>query len=228
LRGANPRDAEGPAVGDINQLEWVRRHLPRAKPPVLEIGSKKYGPVSQNYRSLFVNRGVYIGCDMQPGEGVDVVADLTADFETLPSLLREMRFGTILCLSVMEHVRDIYAFAANLQRLLADDGVAFVSVPWVWRFHGYPSDYWRFSPEALKFLFEPLTIDPLNSCVSYQTPGRFGPIAPEHLNAYPDYDADTMPTSSVGRWVCRLARRFRQPRQVLYPTMINAVFQKAA
>ena len=146
-------------MGDINQLEWVRQHLARARPPFLEIGSKQYGTVSQDYRCLLAGRGSYIGCDMAAGAGVDVVADLTADFERLPAPLRMTRFKTILCMSVMEHVRDVYRFTANLRRLLADDGIAFISVPWVWRFHGYPSDYWRFSPEALKFLFEPLALD---------------------------------------------------------------------
>jgi SAM-dependent methyltransferase len=215
-------------MGDVNQLDWVRRHAANLRPPFLEIGSKHYGPVSQDYRTLLAGRGPYLGTDLAPGDGVDVVADLTADFEALPEPLRLVKFRTIICLSVMEHVRDVYKFAANLRRLLADDGVALVSVPWVWRFHGYPSDYWRFSPEALKFLFEPLALDAANSCVSYQQPGRFGPLSAEHLNAYPDYEADTAPPSRAGRALWRLARRWRAPRPVLYPTMINAVFRRAA
>jgi len=224
-------------MGDVNQLEWVRRNLSRARPPVLEIGSKHYGPVSQDYRQLFARLGPYTGCDMQAGDGVDVVADLTADFDSLPGSLTRLRYRTILCMSVMEHVRDVYRFAANLRRLLAEDGVALISVPWVWRFHGYPSDYWRFSPEALKFLFEPLALDQARSCISYQQPGRFGELSADVLNAYPDYEADSAPESRVGRaaigWYQKLTRRLaprcsRTPRQVLYPTMINAVFQQAA
>ncbi len=224
-------------MGDVNQLEWVRRNLHRLRPPVLEIGSKNYGAVSQDYRSLLSHPGPYLGTDMAPGDGVDVVADLTADFDALPEPLRATKFRTVLCMSVMEHVRDVYRFAANLRRLLADDGVALISVPWVWRFHGYPSDYWRFSPEALKFLFEPLALDGAASCLSYQQPGRFDRLSPDVLGTYPDYDADTAPASRTGRaalrWYQRVAAKVaprwaRSRRQVLYPVMVNAVFHRAA
>jgi SAM-dependent methyltransferase len=221
-------------MGDANQYEWVKKHADRVEAPILEIGSKNYGSVSYDYRGLFVGRGAYVGADMSPGDGVDVVADLTADFDCLPESLRTTRFGAILCLSVMEHVRDIYRFALNLRQLLAADGVAFVSVPWVWRFHGYPSDYWRFSPEALRFLLAPLQLDETASCISHQQLGSFNPLCHGLLNTYPDYAGDTAPASRAGRWIVnqyqRLAQRFaprmgRSKRQVLYPTMINAVFR---
>lgn len=223
-------------MGDVNQIDWVRRNLEHVRPPILEIGSKNYGSVSQNYRGLLANHGPYVGTDMAPGDGVDVVADLTADFESLPEALRKTTFGTILCMSVMEHVRDVYKFAVNLRRLLADDGFAFISVPWVWRFHGYPSDYWRFSPEALKFLLAPLQLDAASSCVSYQPPGQIAPLSVESIASYPDYERDTAPPTRLGRATVRLIRGLtrlapgigRTRRQVLYPTMINAVFRSAA
>jgi SAM-dependent methyltransferase len=222
-------------MGDVNQYEWVKKHAPGTISPVLEVGSKIYGSVSYDYRSLFVGSSEYVGTDLSPGDGVEVVADLTADFDILPERLRNTKFGTIICMSVMEHVRDVYKFAANLCRLLAGNGTAFVSVPWVWRFHGYPSDYWRFSPEALRFLFEPLVLDEARSCISFQQVGAFVPLSNEILNVYPDYEADTAPHGRIGRLAERLYRRLalctpprwnRSRRQVLYPTMINALFQE--
>jgi SAM-dependent methyltransferase len=222
-------------MGDVNQYEWVKEHFSRTSSPVLEVGSKNYGSVSYDYRSLFAGIGEYVGTDLAPGNGVEIVADLTSDFESLPERLRKTKFGTIICMSVMEHVRDVYRFAANLRRLLADDGIAFISVPWVWRFHGYPSDYWRFSPEALKFLFEPLVLDVARSCISFKDPGAVRPLSNDILNVYPDYEADYAPRTRAGRLAeriyTRLAGRLAPPSkrsrgQVLYPTMINAVFQK--
>ncbi len=225
-------------MGDVNQYEWVRRNLGRLRGPVLETGSKRYNRnVSYDYRSLLAPLGAYVGTDLAPGDGVDVVADLTADFDALPEALRGTKFGTIVSMSVMEHVRDVYKFASNLRRLLDDDGTLLVSVPWVWRFHGYPSDYWRFSPEALKFLLAPLFLDECASCVSYQQPGNFAPLCAEVLNAYPNLDADTAPPSRVGRLGQRLyngvmrrisPRLLPEPRRVLYPTMINAYFHRRA
>lgn len=218
-------------MGDINQFEWIRNNIELIRPPILEIGSKYYtSEVSHDYRTLLAPLGEYVGTDLSPGGNVDVVADLTTDFAKLPEPLREGRFRTIICMSVMEHVRDVYRFAEHVKRLMADDAVAFISVPWVWRFHGYPSDYWRFSPESLRFLFDPLALDEERSCVSYQQPGRYGPLSSQELAAYPDYEADTTPTSRVGRFLLRALTRvipLARPgkRQVLYPCMINAVFR---
>ena len=224
-------------MGDVNQLAWVKAHEDRVQAPILEIGSKIYSAgVSMDYRSRYADRGLYLGIDMQPGDGVDLVADLTTDPRTWPEPLRSTKFRTIICMSVMEHVRDVYRFAANLKQLLAEDGTAFISVPWVWRFHGYPSDYWRFSPEALKFLFEPLALDEKASCVSYQPAGEVTPLTAQGLSVYPDYDKDVAPPPAKKGAIAALravcGKLFPAPargrRQVLYPTMINAAFARAA
>src|SRR5262245_44964091 len=47
-------------MGDVNQFEWVKKHAHRIKFPVLEIGSKNYGAVSYDYRSLFAGMGDYV------------------------------------------------------------------------------------------------------------------------------------------------------------------------
>ena len=47
--------------------------------------------------------------------------------------------------------------AANLTRLLRPDGQLCISVPFSWKFHGYPSDYWRFTPDAFRSLLKPFT-----------------------------------------------------------------------
>jgi hypothetical protein len=33
------------------------------------------------------------------------------------------------------------------------DGTIFVLVPFVWRIHAYPNDYWRMSPAAIRSIF---------------------------------------------------------------------------
>jgi hypothetical protein len=47
--------------------------------------------------------------------------------------------------------------AANIERLMAPGATLFVSVPFCWRVHGYPSDYWRMTPDGLLALFS--TVD---------------------------------------------------------------------
>lgn len=89
-----------------------------------------------------------VGIDMEPGAGVDVVLDLE---EPTPEWLGT--FAHIDLLSTLEHSRRPWLMAANLEKLLEPDGTIYVTVPWVWRLHSYPSDYWRMNPGAVRHLF---------------------------------------------------------------------------
>ena len=145
-------------MGDVNQLSFARSIAGELSGPFLEVGSKNYGS-TQNLRTLFQAGGEYIGVDMADGAGVDVVLDMTVDFETIDSALDGRRFGAIFCFSVLEHCARPFHMAENLTRLLQPDGKLCVSVPFAWQFHGYPSDYWRFTHEGVKQLFSDLEFD---------------------------------------------------------------------
>ncbi|MCK5100806.1 MAG: hypothetical protein KAR45_22040, partial [Desulfobacteraceae bacterium] len=65
-------------------------------------------------------------------------------------------FGTIFCMSVMEHCDQPFKMAENLTGLLKPGGKICLSVPFAWKFHGFPSDYWRFTPQGIEKLFPEL------------------------------------------------------------------------
>lgn len=139
-------------MGDFNQFLWIKKHASLIKGPILEVGAKFYNPkTSMNYRSLAGSER-YVGIDMEEGPNVDAVIDFTKDFREIESQIGS-NFQTVICCSVMEHVRDIYAFSANITKILKPGGVLFLSVPFTWEHHGYPDDYWRFTPSAIKFLY---------------------------------------------------------------------------
>ena len=141
-------------MGDVNQLLFVKTLAGSLAGPILEVGSRDYGN-TQNFRALF--KGVeYLGIDMQAGKGVDLVLDLTADFESLESALEGRRFGTIICMSVLEHCSNPFKMAQNIEKLLAEGGLLVVGVPFVWELHGFPDDYWRFTPSGIRVLFRNL------------------------------------------------------------------------
>lgn len=143
-------------MGDFNQLLWVKNNISKVEGPILEIGSKFYSKETfMDYRSLFKGHK-FLGVDLSSGQNVDKVLDFTLNFEALNESLDGQRFKTIICCSVMEHVSDIYKFATNVQKILNPGGVLFLSVPFTWEFHGYPSDYWRFTPKAIEFLYSGL------------------------------------------------------------------------
>jgi hypothetical protein len=162
-------------MGSINQLLFVQRHALELPGPYLEVGSKNYGN-TQDLRSVFRGRGEYLGADLEPGPGVDVVLDFTRPFAEIDTQLAGRRFGTIFCLSVMEHCMQPFTMAENLTRLLQSGGKLCISVPFAFQFHGYPSDYWRFTHEGIKALFPQLDFDlKLGAATSSRT-GEFKPL----------------------------------------------------
>ncbi len=145
-------------MGDKNQLWYIQKNIEEFEGPYLEVGSKDYG-TTQNIRSLFSSEETYVGIDISEGKGVDLVLDFTDDFNEIDKRLHGERFGTIFCFSVMEHCEQPFKMAENITRLLKTNGKLCISVPFSWKFHGYSSDYWRFTHEGVKKLFPKLYFD---------------------------------------------------------------------
>ena len=165
-------------MGYINQLIYIEKYADDFEGPYLEVGSKDYGN-TQDLRSVFAGRGQYTGVDMETGPGVDAVCDMAGDFEILHSDLGQARFGTIFCLSVLEHCENPFIMADNLTRLLKPGGKICISVPFSWKFHGYPSDYWRFTHEGIKKLFSGLSFDIRQGVAATSKIGELLPIDEE-------------------------------------------------
>jgi hypothetical protein len=168
-------------MGDVNQLAFVEKHKHQFKGPYLEVGSKDYG-AHQNVRGL-VEPGEYVGIDMLAGDGVDHVLDLTSSFEEIDTCLGGRKFNTIFCLSVLEHCTDPAAMCRSMTYLLNPGGVVYISVPFIFKFHGYPSDYWRFTPEGVKVICQDLTFDPQDCVMSTEIPGDVHPLDRDMLRA---------------------------------------------
>ncbi len=136
-------------MGHPNQLLYMKRFVPVSPGRILEVGSKNYGN-TENFRSMY--GGDYVGLDMEAGEGVDIVHDLT---EGLGPLKPES-FDLIICCSVLEHVRKPWEMAWNLTALLKPDGLMYMAAPFCWRKHNYPDDYFRYTWRGIETLFDRL------------------------------------------------------------------------
>jgi 2-polyprenyl-3-methyl-5-hydroxy-6-metoxy-1,4-benzoquinol methylase len=86
---------------------------------------------------------------MVEGPGVDIVADLETE--------QVGQFAHIECMSVLEHCKRPWAMCANLEYSLMPGGTIYIAVPFIWRVHGYPDDYWRFTVSGVKALFTKIT-----------------------------------------------------------------------
>ncbi|MGI8864989.1 MAG: methyltransferase domain-containing protein [Solirubrobacteraceae bacterium] len=117
--------------------------------PIVEFGSMQVEEGQPNdLRPLFGGR-TFIGTDLRQGPGVDRLEDL-----------RELSFadgevGTAICLDTLEHCADPIAAGHELRRVVSPDGgVCILSSVMLIGIHGYPNDYWRFTPEGLRLLLQ--------------------------------------------------------------------------
>ena len=197
----------------------------------MEIGSRQYAAESAiNYRGLCEGLE-FIGVDMTQGTNVDVVLDFTTDGELISERFHQ-KFGTVICCSVLEHVENIFKMAENITRVVAPGGTLFLSVPFAWRFHGYPQDYWRFTPKALRFLFPEFQFRPEHCTISSNAVGDIKPLSddPNSFAVHPTLELTTK---------YRLLSRFKvfdrlrvtstvdKYAYMLLPSMINMVGTKS-
>lgn len=124
--------------------EFMDLHVTPNPGRTLVVGSKVYKS-RVDERKKFADA---IGVDMLPGHGVDIVHDLELP---LPEELG--KFDHIECRSVLEHAKRPWLVCQTLEQVMRPGASIFLGVPWVWRYHGYPDDYWRFTPSSLHVLF---------------------------------------------------------------------------
>ena len=121
------------------------QHLP-IQAPIYEFGALQVsGADEEIFRTLFPGLE-YIGADMREGPGVDRVLDLHSI--NLPSGVAK----SVLCLDTLEHVEYPRKAIEEIHRVLGPDGILVLSSVFEFPIHGYPNDYWRFTPEGFRSL----------------------------------------------------------------------------
>ncbi len=78
--------------------------------------------------------------------------DLVADVHDLP--FEDGSFDAVVAIEVIEHLRSPQEAVAEIFRVLRPGGRIFVSIPFMYRVHGDPYDFTRFTAVGLKELFD--------------------------------------------------------------------------
>ena len=63
-------------------------------------------------------------------------------------------FDSALCTAVLEHLEEPEEALRECHRVLKHGGIAIYSVPFIWRLHEEPRDFYRYTKYGLKYLFE--------------------------------------------------------------------------
>jgi len=108
---------------------------------VLEVGSRVVRGKDGSLRDLVSD---YVGTDMVPGIGVDVVCgeySLPFDDET---------FDIVMSANTWEHCRNPFRLCAEMARVLKTGGKMLVCAPFEWKVHRHPIDCFRFLPDGME------------------------------------------------------------------------------
>lgn len=139
----------GTVRGDIKHFLASRAHLLRGE--VLEVGSRIHeGAWWMNNRDLRPDLE-WCGVDMQPGPGVDYVCK--SDLSDLADLPGEP-FGGVICSEVLEHATDPLEMLQACWLVMKPGALILVTTLTSFHIHGFPDDYWRFTPAGLRLLME--------------------------------------------------------------------------
>ena len=117
------------------------------KPTVVEIGSRaRSGNV---VRDVVGPEARYIGIDIMAGPNVDIVCDAHRLSEAIPVASADAIFS----ISVFEHLLMPWKVAIEINRVLKPGGLVLVMTHQSFPMHDTPWDYWRFSDQAWRGLF---------------------------------------------------------------------------
>jgi ubiquinone/menaquinone biosynthesis C-methylase UbiE len=111
---------------------------------VLDIGcgSKPYFPLFKDKIKK------YVGIDLIHSKYVDCIASA----EYLP--VGPETFDIIISTQMLEHVENPPKVIEEMYRVLKKEGIVYLSTPGVWEKHGTPNDYWRWTDDGLKIIFD--------------------------------------------------------------------------
>ena len=107
---------------------------------VVELGSQD---VNGSLREHCPEGVHYIGLDVMPAKGVDLVIDPGSSLPLTSSMA-----DAVVTSSAFEHDICFWDTFLELTRILRPGGLLYVNVPSNGDFHRYPLDCWRFYPDA--------------------------------------------------------------------------------
>ncbi len=122
------------------------RNMVRPGSSMLEIGSRARSGAT--YRDWFPAVLDYVGLDVTEGPNVDVIADAHHMTRTI-----QRQFDHMFSMATFEHILMPWKVALEMNALLRDGGTALIISHGAWPLHEQPWDFFRFSIESWRGIF---------------------------------------------------------------------------
>lgn len=116
---------------------------------VVDLGSgTRFHKDLSGYKSLFKDIR-YFALDIRFHPALDIVADA----ENLP--LKDNCANAVICSGVIHLAQEPQKAAWEIYRILDKEGVAFISLPFLYPYHGskVQKDFYRFTKDGLEYIF---------------------------------------------------------------------------
>jgi len=132
-------------------LKHIKNNFKKTqKVNILEIGGRS----ETYYKNLIISyfdNSTYSNMDISFTSDDVIIGDIT-DCKNI----KDNSYDIIISSDVFEHINKPWDAAKEIIRILKPNGLSLHSTLFSWRFHPCPNDYYRFTHEGMKVLFEGL------------------------------------------------------------------------
>jgi len=127
--------------------EFLNKYAPHYKGSLYDLGCgvRAYEPFFLNFSDSYT--GIDWGSSIH-----DTKADIFADLN-LPLPVDSAVADTVVCLSVLEHLSEPQTLLNEAYRIMKPGATMILQVPWQWKLHEEPYDFFRYTPYGLRHLF---------------------------------------------------------------------------
>jgi len=143
----------------------------KVSPAIMNMGGREFDNKIDSFREDIPD-ATWTYVDIEAGHNVDVIADV----HDIPDSMYG-KFDGVVSAYMLEHIRDPKIAVNEMAKCLKPGGVLYIETNCCFPLHWYPSDYYRFSDQALVALIAAAGLDLV--CVELSDKARLTPLS-EH------------------------------------------------
>jgi SAM-dependent methyltransferase len=135
-------------------IEQLTELAPRASGRLLDVGcgDKPYEHMFRPYVSEYIGMEYSGTFDKSAASANTSKPDIYYDGKTFP--FDAGSFDTVICMHVLEHTLHPQTIMNEIGRVVRKGGLVAIGVPFSFRLHEEPFDYFRYTPHGLRAMFE--------------------------------------------------------------------------